>query len=101
MLAGLTLLALALIFVPANFTLPADGVMMPAVRSRVYAETMGKVDQIHVAHGDAVVAGQLLVKLQNEDIEVELETVNAEIERQQQRLEKNRTRFGSCWWALF
>lgn len=90
-IAAAILLTLVLCFVPADFTLPCDGVLAPSVRSRVFAEVDGKVDQIKVAHGANVSSGQTMLKLTNEDIAIELETVNAEIERQRKRLDENKT----------
>lgn len=89
-IAAMTLLTLALCFVPANFTLPCEGVLIPSVRSRVFSDVDGKVEQINVTHGDHVTAGQVMLKLSNEDIAIELETVNAELDRQRKRLDENK-----------
>ena len=90
-IAAVALLTAVLCLFPVDFTLPCDGVLQPQQRARIYTAAPGRVNSIDIRHGDTVAAGQVLLQLDNEDIEVELESVNAEISRQLQRLQQNKT----------
>jgi len=90
-IAAAMLLTAVLCLFPVDFTLPCDGVLQPQQRAKIYAAAVGRVSSIDIQHGETVAADQVLLRLGNEDIEVELETVNAEIKRQQQRLQQNKT----------
>jgi len=59
-----------LIFVPADFTLHAQGSFQPVERRFVFAPQDGTVMKLHVVHGTHVDVGSQLVDLRNTDLEV-------------------------------
>ncbi|MCE9607588.1 MAG: efflux RND transporter periplasmic adaptor subunit [Planctomycetia bacterium] len=61
-----------LAFAPADFTIPADGVLRPAEQRSAFAPWDGTVKTLFVRHGDHVVVGEPLLELQNVDLEVTL-----------------------------
>ena len=67
-----TLVILALVFVPKDFTLEADGTLMPTARHNVFATIDGEVETVLVDHDSKVIAGQPLVKLKNPEIQIQL-----------------------------
>jgi len=69
---------LVLIFWPASFTLEAKGTLEPVLRQDVFVGVDGVVQDIYVAHGDAVKKEQLLVKLRNTDLEVAITDVQGQ-----------------------
>lgn len=89
-LAALAVVTAALCFIPAPFTLHCKGTLQPEIRANIFAGEAGRVDELRVSHGTQVTAGQTLLRLENEDIEIELENVESEIQRQSSRLETNR-----------
>ena len=79
-LGALALLTLAAIFVPANFDLHCDGVLVPAERRRLFSTVNnGKVEQIFVGDGDRVAQGEPLIQLSSQDLEIQIEDVNTQI----------------------
>ncbi len=74
-LAVLTLLA---IFVPADFTLSAPGVLQPVERSEVFAPLDGTVVELKVRHGSRVKKDDPLVTLRNTDLDVQLAEARGE-----------------------
>ncbi len=96
-----TLVILALVFVPKDFTLEADGTLMPTARHNVFATIDGEVETVLVDHDSKVIAGQPLVKLKNPEIQIqltelqgqysaslaELGTVNGQLASYESRLE--------------
>ncbi|MEM1304048.1 MAG: biotin/lipoyl-binding protein, partial [Planctomycetota bacterium] len=73
LLAAITLSAAALAFVPAELRIAAEGRLVPAERSRIFAPVDATVARVLVGHADAVRAGQPLVELRSETLEIELE----------------------------
>ncbi|MBN2218155.1 MAG: biotin/lipoyl-binding protein, partial [Pirellulales bacterium] len=69
--AGVVVLLLCLLFVPYSYKVHADGVLRPQNRNYVFARVDGTVKQMLVKHGDWVRKGDLLMKLENPDVEVE------------------------------
>lgn len=60
-----------LLLLPAPFKLPARGALQPA-QQQIFAPVDGEVEEVFVEHGQAVVAGQPLVRLRNDDLSAEL-----------------------------
>ena len=91
-LAGLTLLTLIAIFVPANFDLHCEGVLVPTERCKLFA-TAGnaKVEQVFVDHGDHVFKGEPLVRLSSQELEIQLEEVNTQIQTLEKKLAGTRS----------
>lgn len=50
----------------------ANGFLQPVVQSQVFAHIDGEVEEVKVDHGVEVKAGDLLVKLRNRDLEIEI-----------------------------
>lgn len=73
-LAGLTLLTLAMIFVPADFRMTCEGTLLPESRRNVFANIPGVVKDVLVDHGDLVEKDQPLVRLENIDLAQQIQT---------------------------
>jgi hypothetical protein len=71
---GIVALVLILVFVKYDLKIEAKGKLQPVDRHNVFAEIEGKVDYIPpgVEHGAAVQEGQLLVRLDNPQLNVEI-----------------------------
>ena len=82
----LVAVTLALVFVPADFDLSAEGTLQPEHRRYVFAEADGVVDQLHVKHGSAVAVGEELVKLRGSDIDLKLAEIRGELETTSKKL---------------
>jgi len=72
--AGLTLLTLALIFVPADFRMTCEGTLLPESRRNVFANISGVVKEVLVDHGESVEKDQPLVRLENIDLAQQIQT---------------------------
>jgi multidrug efflux pump subunit AcrA (membrane-fusion protein) len=71
---------LALVLVPADFRMTAEGTLQPEVRRHVFARADGVVDQLMVDHGSRVRAGDDLVKLRSSEIDLQLIELQGELE---------------------
>lgn len=71
----------AMCTVPYDFTVIADGKLLPEVRQDVFASIDGKVIEIPVDTGDQVAQGQLLVKQRSLDLEAQLIQLNGEYKK--------------------
>jgi multidrug efflux pump subunit AcrA (membrane-fusion protein) len=76
----------ALCLIPMPFTISGTGELWPAHRRDVFASTSGIVDQILVAHGDDVTAGQSLLVLRDPDLENDAPRIAGEIAVANERL---------------
>jgi len=77
-LAALLLIAtavLALVMVPGELTLPAQGTLEPLRTQHVYAAQAGVVRRVNVESGDWVEVGQTLAELDNPELRGEYERV--------------------------
>jgi multidrug efflux pump subunit AcrA (membrane-fusion protein) len=77
----------ALIVVPADFKIEASGTLQPVVRRDVFAPRSGLVDEVLVAHGADVAAGQPLVRLRDPSLELEIKRAEGELETAQRQLD--------------
>jgi multidrug efflux pump subunit AcrA (membrane-fusion protein) len=77
----------ALVLVPADFNVEAPGTLQPVVRRDVFAPRSGLVDNVLVAHGVDVDAGQPLVEMRDPALELELKRVDGELETAQRQLD--------------
>ncbi len=73
-LAGLTLLALAMVFVPSDFRMTCEGTLLPESRRNVFANISGVVKDVLVDHGDSVKKDQPLIRLENIDLAQQIQT---------------------------
>jgi multidrug efflux pump subunit AcrA (membrane-fusion protein) len=71
-LAAVAAALATLVFLPADFTIHADGVLKPAEQRSAFAPWDGTVKKLLVRHGDKVAAGQPLLELENVDLQVAL-----------------------------
>ena len=72
--AGLTILTLAMIFVPSDFRMTCDGTLLPESRRNVFANTSGVVKEVLVDHGEFVEKNQPLVRLENIDLAQQIQS---------------------------
>jgi multidrug efflux pump subunit AcrA (membrane-fusion protein) len=86
-LAAIAASVAALVLIPADFTIESPGTLEPVVRREVFAPRSGLVDEVLVAHGAAVVAGQPLVRLRDPQLELELKRVDGELETAQRQID--------------
>jgi len=62
----------AMCLVPYDFTVVADGKLLPELRQDVFASIEGKVLEVPVDTGDLVTEGQLLVRQRSLDLEAQM-----------------------------
>jgi multidrug efflux pump subunit AcrA (membrane-fusion protein) len=84
---GLAALVAALVFVDTDFTIEAPGTLQPTVRRDVFAPRSGLVDEVLVAHGADVEAGQPLLRLRDPSLELDLKRVTGEMETVRRQLD--------------
>jgi multidrug efflux pump subunit AcrA (membrane-fusion protein) len=77
----------ALVIVPADFTVESPGTLEPVLRRDVFAPRSGIVDEVLVAHGDLVKAGQPLLSLHDPQLELDLKRVDGELETAQRQID--------------
>jgi multidrug efflux pump subunit AcrA (membrane-fusion protein) len=84
----------ALWLVPYDFTVVADGKLLPVTRSKVFAALDGMVIDVNVDDGQIVNKGDVVAVQQSLDLEAEITRLRGEIEKNQKELElaKNRRR---------
>ncbi len=68
----------AMCLVPYDFTVVADGKLLPELRQDVFASIDGKVREVPVDTGDLVTEGQLLVRQRSLDLEAQIIQLNGE-----------------------
>jgi GAF domain-containing protein len=91
--AAIVVLAIvaALVFIPAEFSVQAEGTLQPKSRRNVFARSDGIVETIEVDHGAIVAADQPLVKLRNPDLEFRLSSVLGELQTTAKKLSALKT----------
>lgn len=80
------------------FYVAAEGELLPKERRLVFSHSEGEVVDVLVNHGDVVEKGQVLVRLNSEDLDLRIEDVNGRLETlverkgsiQRSKFEKNR-----------
>lgn len=82
---------LALIFVPMELELEANGTLEPDVRQQVFAPLDGEVVDVLVDHDSVVKVGQELVRLKNLDLEEQLQDVAGQIQTTTAELQRVQT----------
>ncbi|QDT07654.1 HlyD family secretion protein [Rubripirellula lacrimiformis] len=78
-LAAIAAVALGLVFIPKDFNLEAEGTLIPDVRREVFAPIDGEVIEVLVDHNQVVAEGDVLVRLRNPDMEVQLTEIKGQI----------------------
>ena len=77
---------LALFLVHINHDLEAQGSLQPKTQRQVFAHVDGEVEEVFVEHGEAVLAGQPLVKLRNRDLEIQLSELNGQLDQTREQI---------------
>jgi len=85
-LLGLVIAVVALVCIPAEFTVTGHGEIWPRQRRDVFARTAGIIDQVLVEHGDEVRADQPLLVVRDPDLDQDAPKVAGEIATTQERL---------------
>ena len=67
-----TLATLLLIFLPWNFNVGCDGVVVPVKRQRVYSEVDAKVTSVKIRHAGCVGVGETLLTMSSAQLDFEL-----------------------------
>ena len=78
--AALTLLC------PVPFRIHAQGVLQPVDQVRLFAPEDAVVTEVHVEHGQAVAAGQLLLRLRSSRLDLEQQRIEGELRAARERL---------------
>lgn len=85
-LAAVLVICLLLAVVPAELQITATGVLLPAERREIFAQTSGVISEVLVHHGDDVAVGELMLVIHDPAVEIELTRVQGEIATTQARL---------------
>ena len=75
-----TLGLLAMILIPINHDLEANGSLQPTIKRQVFAHVNGEVQTVFVDHSDEVTTDQPLVKLINRDLTQEITNLQGQID---------------------
>ncbi|MFO0979265.1 MAG: hypothetical protein U0996_22850 [Planctomycetaceae bacterium] len=86
LLVGAIVLVILALLVPVDFTIEARGELEPSIRQYVWASENGIVSEIHPNDGDQLDAGALILKLRNDELAVQLESLQGEIATSRTRL---------------
>lgn len=70
---------LGLVFIKKDFNLEAEGTLTPEQRREVFAPIDGEVIEVLVDHNSEVKAGDVLVKLRNRELEMQLTDIDGQI----------------------
>jgi hypothetical protein len=83
---GIILLVAALTFIPADFNISSDGNLVPKNREDVFARVDGTVTTIKVGHKSEVKAGETLLQLESNDLDLKRQQTLGELEQAADRL---------------
>lgn len=75
LLAGIVLFFLS----PTELTILAQGTLQPSEQRFVFAPADGYVDKIHIADGQRVQAGEIIVSLSSPQLQLQINQISAEI----------------------
>jgi hypothetical protein len=79
-LALIIVVVLGMILWPNNFEMKCDGVLKPKYERDVFFDVDGKVVEVIVDHGDHIEKGQVLMRMQNVELNQEIERITGEIQ---------------------
>lgn len=85
-LSLITIGLLAMIFIPINHDLEANGSLQPKTKRQVFAHINGEVQKVHVDHGANVSKDDPLVSMINRDLTQEITNVEGQIQETQEQL---------------
>ncbi len=78
---------LALVFVKVDYEVEAAAVLRPRVERDIFATAAGKVLEVRVAHGEQVLAGEVLAVLDDPQLSLDVQRVAGEIATSRKRQE--------------
>lgn len=84
----------ALTFIPKDFNLEAEGSLVPVEHREVFAPIDGEVVEVLVDHQSVVQPGDVLVRLRNPDLLVQLAEVEGEIQTTLAEISRNQIQLG-------
>ena len=82
-MAVITAVTCMLVFVKIDFRIEGDGRLMPVLRREIFVPYDGEVIDVLVSSGERVEAGQLLIKLRNNELRSQL--IATESQREEKR----------------
>jgi len=83
---------LALCYVPYDFTVIADGKLLPEVRRDVFARLDGKVEEVTVSHGELVKQGQILARQRSIDLETQIQQLLGQLAETEKEIRSTEVR---------
>jgi hypothetical protein len=86
--ALITAVALGLTFIDKDFNLSAEGNLEPTIRQQVFAAIDGEVVEVLVQRNSKVEKGDLLVRLRNPDVDMQLEELDGQLRSTLAELQK-------------
>lgn len=82
--------------VPANFNLHGEGALQSKLRAAVFAATNGKVRDVYVHEGQLVAQGDPLIDLENNQLQVEIESLRGRSEALLEQIRSNQNALGTA-----
>lgn len=82
-----TLLMVAPLIVPVDFTVNARGTLQPARQHDLFASSDAIVRELHVEHGQRVLEGQVLLTLEDPELELLGSEISGQLRTAQQQLQ--------------
>jgi multidrug efflux pump subunit AcrA (membrane-fusion protein) len=80
-MAALTLLTLLMIFFPKQLKMKADGVMRPTIRQTIFSQVENStIKEVLIDEQSVVKQGEVLLRMENQDLEYRIAEVNGRIE---------------------
>ncbi|MEL6105749.1 MAG: biotin/lipoyl-binding protein [Planctomycetota bacterium] len=86
--AAIVAVSLGLTFIHKDFNLSAEGTLEPTARRQIFAAIDGEVTEVLVERNSIVSKGDVLVRLRNSSIDLELEDLSGKITTTAAQLEK-------------
>ena len=85
-LSLITVVLLLLFLVQINLDLEANGSLQPIEQKQVFAHVDGEVQEVYVDHGSVVKAGQPLLQLRNRELEVEIASLQGQLQETNEQI---------------
>jgi hypothetical protein len=77
-LAAAILAVASTFFIKTDFYVYANGDLQPTTRFHIFAPLDGNISSVNVVHGDLVEAGQALVEMHNNDLDLKMQELQGE-----------------------
>ncbi len=78
-IAAAAAIGAGLYFIPRDFNLEAEGTLKPVVRREIFAPIDGEVIEVAVDHNQRVAKGDVMVRLRNPEMEVQLTEIRGQL----------------------